>query len=98
MPYGTYSGDASFQPGWTDYDVTMGSAPVPSVIKIGQTTTTTPVKTAAQLKLAKDKKALKKAKKAYKKAHGAKKAKLKKKIAKLNKAVKKDKKKVKAGK
>lgn len=97
----TYSGDASFQPGWTDYDVTTGSAPLPSVIKIGQTSTTPPPATGptkAEKKLKKDKKALKKAKKAYKKAHGAKKAKLKKKVAKLHKKIKKDKKKVKAGK
>lgn len=105
----TYSGDSSFQPGWTDYDVTGGSAPVPSTIVIGTpkttTTTTTPPPstttkplTKEQKKLAKDKKALKKAKKAYKKAHGAKKTKLKKKIAKLKKAIKKDKKLIKQGK
>lgn len=67
----------------------------------GTTTTThptTPVKTAAQKKLAKDKAALAKAKKQLKKAHGHKKTVLKKKIAKLNKAIKKDKKNVKAGK
>ena len=95
----TYSGDSTFQASWTDYDVTSGGAPTPSTIAVaGTPSQTTPVKTAAQLKLAKDKAALKKAKKAYKKAHGAKKAKLKKKVAKLTKAIKKDKKKVKAGK
>ncbi|WP_020485882.1 substrate-binding domain-containing protein [Nocardioides sp. Iso805N] len=102
----TYSGDSSFQASWTDYDVTSGSAPVPSTIVIGKAATTTPitthpttpVKTAAQKKLAKDKAALVKAKKQLKKAHGHKKTVLKKKIAKLNKAIKKDKKNVKAGK
>ncbi|HVX54116.1 substrate-binding domain-containing protein [Nocardioides sp.] len=107
LPAGTYHVGAAYVPDSNAFETSSnGNTNLPSednritVAGAGSTpvVTPTPTKTKAQLKLAKDKAALKKAKKAYKKAHGAKKAKLKKKIAKLTKAVKKDKKKVKAGK